>query len=419
MKPFKRYITEMLSPQEVQAELQGLGYSIKRVDGKQIDIIADGDRVGVLTDIAKRFKGRYNPKGSGSSIGRAEIPGGVVIFAKPRGGGSGAGSDVTRLTESAQCLYLAAHYYGKDYTGRTLKSVAKYVDVDEKIDNIINKLPDVWIKSCMLTAETFKKKHRGRFKFHRGSRWVDRLEKKWKALNKKEQAFSNLNKWSPADIYAVTQSFENETWSDCNSILELNAKMRKLFGSGDVIGISLKQVQGRAKYAIKNMTSDRATYEFKDLTIGLRGFFQSNDGYLMYNGGKIQFRTFGSTWQGEIKGTFANMGKISGGPITSTLNRVVGLSLKRQNEIVNKTEALIDEMYTFYKGLVDSPLSKDDFRKELDKKDQVFWVSKWLTAQLLYNINKLSKTKKDTAVGALISYAASESDLSGPYCKIS
>ena len=43
------------------------------------------------------------------------------------------------------------------------------------------------------------------YTFHRGSTFVNEIENKFKELNKAEKPkpFSDINKWSPADIYAV------------------------------------------------------------------------------------------------------------------------------------------------------------------------------------------------------------------------
>lgn len=405
---------------ELQLALVDLGYTIKKTSGKNIDIVVDGDRVGALTDIANKFKGKYNPKGGSSSIGRAELPGGLFVNAKPKGGGSGAGSDVTTLAESAQCVYCSAAWYGKDFTGNTFKAVQSGFNIDGSLEEIVNKLPDQWIKSCMLTAQKLKAQFGNkRFIFHRGSKWVDTLENHWKALNRVEKNFANLNKWSPADIYMVSEAGHKIDLTKAKTLVELNAMMMKAIQSEDIIGVSLKQVKGTATLAFKNVDSHRYTYSFESLTTGKRGFLMSGDSYVKFNGGEIQFRTFGSTWQGEIKGKNANMGKISGGPINSILKRN-GITLKEQNEIINKTPALMKEFYKWYKHFEGaSAISEEAFESTVNGKDQNWWVSKFLSAQLMYAMDTASKELKDKIVSSMIGYAASESELSGPYVKVS
>ena len=54
--------------------------------------------------------------------------------------GTGAGADVTELTESAQALYAAAKWKRtKDYDDTVLKSAASTTDVSENINNILKK----------------------------------------------------------------------------------------------------------------------------------------------------------------------------------------------------------------------------------------------------------------------------------------
>ena len=111
-----------------------------------------GDREGALRNIATKLKGRYNPNGGSSSVGRTEF-GSYYVEAKIKGGGgSGAGSDITKLAESAQCVYNAACYAKKPYTHAGLKGASAKYDVDEKIENVLTKLPDDWIASSKLVA---------------------------------------------------------------------------------------------------------------------------------------------------------------------------------------------------------------------------------------------------------------------------
>jgi hypothetical protein len=55
---------------------------------------------------------------------------------------------------------------------------------------------------------------------------------------------------------------------------------------------------------------------------------------------------------------------------------------------------------------------------QLSEKDQNWYLSKILTTQLIAIVENSTKDKKNEFVSALVNYAASESKLSGPYCKI-
>ena len=71
---------------------------------------------------------------------------------------SGGGAALTKLTESAQCVYaaIAAKKGGgissDDITKENIAAASSKFDVDEKIDNIINSLPEDWHASCIKGA---------------------------------------------------------------------------------------------------------------------------------------------------------------------------------------------------------------------------------------------------------------------------
>jgi len=342
-------------------KLESLGYKdIKDVSGSRLNVLIDSsDRVGALVELAKKLKGVYNPKGSGSSIGRTEVNSKWTIYVKTKGsGGSGAGAEATRLTESAQCVYCACRWRKLPYTEKNLRASILEAPTDEKINNIVKKLDDDWIRSCSSVAEIlFKKYGSKKYHFHRGDIWVDTLENHWKELNKKDPKFANLNKWSPADIYMTTVKGRQIDITKSKNILELNDILLKAYTSKDIIGVSLKKVGQSVNFAEKNITTQRPQYKFKDYITGKRGFFLSGDSYILYDGGEIQFRRFGTTWQGEIKGKFANMGKISGGPIANILKDEFKIDFIPQKDILERTDKNMKLFYSFYKDVETKPLS--------------------------------------------------------------
>jgi hypothetical protein len=408
------------SIEQLQQSLKDIGFDKQKVKKPKTVIVLTPDRVGALETTAKKLGGRYNPNGSGSSIGRTELQGGWKILAKSGSGGSGAGAAITKLTESAQCLYAASHYKRKGYTQSELSGCERYVDVDERFNNIYTKLSDEWIHSCILGAEKLKKKHPGNYTFHRGSSWVSKVERQWKICNDNSgKAFTNINKWSPADIWMTTSKGANIDLSSSNNLLELNTILREAYFSGDIIGVSLKKMKGTAKYKEVNVSDDRPDWRYVATTTGLRGFFMSGDGYLIFDGGKIQFRRFGRTWQGEIKGKNANMGKVSGGPIGTIMKSEFSINLTPQRQITNPNEKLMKQFYDNYSSIsYHSKMTYDNFAKEVQQKDFNWWISKWLTVELLAEIEKMNKADKNRVCSSMLNYASSQSKLSGPYVKL-
>jgi hypothetical protein len=416
---------------DLKTELDKFGYK-DLADGKTsktvvVQLPKGGDREGTLRDVAKklkRFGARYNPTGGQSSIGRTECTGSYFIECKIKGGGgSGAGSDITELAESAQCVYLAAKYKKNQYDHKTLAAVKANYDVSDTLKRINEKITDDWIESSKLGAELIAKKFPNSGKnyvAHRGSRWVDALENHWKKLNKEAgRPFTNLNKWSPADMYIVSTKGKTINLLNAKTLVELNTMMLDAYKSKDIVGISLKKMRGTAMLKELNVTRDRKTYEFQSSTTGLRGFFQSGDGYIMFNGGRAQFRRFGSIWQGELKGKNANMGKVSGGPVGALVKEYFGVDLIPQRVLTVANDETIDKFYEWYNLCDDTPkMDKQDFYKEVKAKNMNWFVSKIMTTQLMAIVAQATTKQRDAFTSGMVNYAASESILSGPYAKV-
>jgi hypothetical protein len=412
--------------------LSSMGYVFEKKGSKRLIIKTDKDRISVLKDLAAKISGaQYKNTLASSSVGGTVTKEGITILAKPlKSSGSGAGAAMTSLVESAQCLYCAAAWYGnKDYSPETLKKVSRYSLTTDSVEKIIKDLPSDWQDSSITVANTLYKNFAPKkYTFHKGSSWVDRLEKKFNSLNRIEKEFSNLNKWSPADIYCISQTALNENFSSANSILELNALLLKYVRSKDIIPVSLKKTMpGKASLKQINYSNDRSTYEIGNpiYTVGKRGFFDSKDVYMNFLEGEIQFRGFNTVdFQGEIKGKYASHGKVGGGIIRNIVKRNTGKLINMPREVADKYNrditSLYGEFYTYYsKVLGSSAISYEKFVVECSKKDLGWHVSKFIGTQMVYYIKSSPKAKLDAIIGSIIGYAASESEMSAPYIKVS
>jgi hypothetical protein len=340
------------------------------------------------------------------------------------GGGSGAGADVTKLGESAQAVYAQAKWAGsKTYSKEDIKKAYSQSDTDETLSNIETKLTEDWRISSMLGAEElFKNFKSKKYTFHRGSKWVNNLQDHWKKLNREEKAFTNLNKWSPADIYMLSLKGKSVDVTKAKNIVELNNIMLDNIKSKDIIGVSLKIMKGSAHLSYYNVDNKKKIIKFENYTTGTQGFFGGKDVYLYFTvEGKIQFRTFPETFQGEIKGKNANQGKLSYGPIQSVLRKMklpqlMDVKVLRSGLEKNDKE-IYDIFYANYKKYSkDNKLSIQDFIKETNMKGVSWCFSKFLGCQLIDIIT--TKKAQDSFVTEAISYASSSSDLSGPFVKI-
>lgn len=340
------------------------------------------------------------------------------------GGGSGAGADVTKLGESAQAVYAQARWTGsKTYNKDDIKKAYSQSDTDETLSNIELKLTEDWRNSSILGAEElFKNFKSKKYTFHRGSKWVNTLQDHWKKLNREEKAFTNLNKWSPADIYMISPKGEKVVVTKSKNIVELNNIMLDNIKSKDIIGVSLKIMKGSSHLSYYNVDNKKKIIKFENYTTGTQGFFGGKDVYLYFTvEGKIQFRTFPETFQGEIKGKNANQGKLSYGPIQSVLRKLKLpqlMDVKVLRSGLEKNDLKIYEIFyaNYKKYSKDNKLSIKEFIKENTEKGVSWSFSKFLGCQLIDII--ISKKAQDNFVTEAISYASSSSDLSGPFLKL-
>ena len=374
------------------------------------------------------------PKSKSSFTGtQVKTPSGILqlIYKPLRSGGSGAGAALTKLTEASQCLYAAIafglkrHITNADVTEENAKKFSSMFDTDEKTDSMLNDLPDVWIASCTLGAnklwDTFGGK--GKFVFHRGSKTVDRIENNFKRIKKLEGVRMDLNKWSPADIYIVSNNFDIKCLDEEKTILGLNQCMQERIENNTLIGVSLKKIVGSAKISLKNFFNDmKITRKYTGYTYS----DSSKDMYLLLdNNTKIQFRAFAGQnsltgWQGEVKGSQANQGKISLGPINMILKNhglptVPNNARTRVTSNSNEREKVFKEIEEGYKKYTSSRNPMDFIVRQQDS-----WLySKLQATQLLKIIENISnKEKQNQVLEDFYLYASSQSKYSAAYYKL-
>lgn len=362
------------------------------------------------------------------------------------GGGSGAGADITKLAESAQCLYCALVFHvfkrkmklDEVVTKANFQAAKRFIDTDESFERMISDLPDAWIKSSILGANLLYEKYRtSKFIFHRGSPTVDKIETAFKSINRVEGAFGDINKWSPADIYMVKPNKTPDKLLQEKTLKGLNGEMLKMYANKDIIGVSLKKMETTARYSEINVNKTKGTKSnigFKEQIIKANTsatLYDSMDVYIRWGDSpkdRIQFRSFGSGdgltgWQGELKGETANQGKVSLGPISFIVKQHSGVQLPTSASIANRVrqgdEKICTEMYDMAKKLgVNNLPSKNEHIKNCYEKDMKWRYSKYLGLTILTILNNTSKTKRDSIVEDIYFYAGSKSSFSAPYAKI-
>jgi len=356
----------------------------------------------------------------------------IVYKQATSGGGSGAGAAITELSESAQCWYTAVAFNGKlpsqDGFVAGVASIKQKCNTDATIEKIVKELTDDWVVNCIAVANYMKamaefKGGLRNFKFHRGGDVVDKISAMFISANRKDAMMANINKWSPADIWLFTVKGETAIKSapTDQTFASLNQIILALYESRDAIGVSLKKVGGDVHHEVFNLARNASNAAVKSHKVSDK----SKDGYLLFSykddpAMSIQFRSFSDTgsWQGELKGKYANGGKIGGGQVAAIFQRVTGIELGslNANAITKKVQAK------------DTSIEKNinTWAKELGVKlvpvsDQAndWKYSKYLTLELLATLKKQPAKHQEKFLREVIGYASSSTESSAVFIKIS
>jgi len=342
--------------------------------------LESGDLISAFTD-KKRYKPIFTTD-DGQKIKLNDI---LKTDMFGGGKGSGGGAENTAITECAQCIYAAAIFngvklnVGDSISGEEYGNYSTSFDVDVQLSKISESLSEDWIESSILIGNQLKKDlGTGKYIFHRGSGFVKEIEEKFKELNKAEKPkpFSNINKWSPADIWAVKSGVTFD-FSQYSTLGEWTNELKELYDKKDLVGISLKKAKGSVNTEEKNTTG----FIRRPVKYGgydkQKNFFSSKDFYIYLNKIKMQIRTFDELkgWQGEVKGRTASAGKIGGGILesimikNSTVTKFPYTNQQLKTLATKPTPTFLDELYQMYVGLVGKgAIDKDKFIQQASAK---------------------------------------------------
>ena len=301
-----------------------------------------------------------------------------------------------------------------------LRSTFTKVQVDAKLSEVLLG-DDQWIASSINTAKLLHKVlKKKQYTWHRGSQWVSKLEEVFKKLNREEKLFSNVNKWTPADIWAIARGAENKyNILEANSISELNNELMKAYAARDIMGISLKQAGKKLKLSQVNFRAPFVPPKFIKQTFGKRNFYGAKDGYLFGSGGfELQFRTF-PTFQCEIIGKKAKHGKVSYGGISDAMKDAVGRPLTNKKiveQLLKKNPVMFYEQ--FWKYYVMTSVKQSDSKEELianlEKKGFEWSVSKYMVLELFTSI----KGREQQVLDYIVRIAKSQTKNSAVHLKV-
>jgi len=453
--------------EDVMDALGGDDYSYYLFDVKNIEdktstkkvqialkvFVADTKRKEAVENIKGALDKNYpgitiNTKGTGLDIPIREKQV-IRIEVKPENSkGSGGGSAQTALVESAQCVYAAMRYYcpniekKKAFTTDDFKCGMQHCDVTSKLDEIMS-LGQEWQDSSWAGAnEIFSKVGGKGWTFVRGDAIIDDGAVK-NAFNrvKGQTNLSSEDKWNPADIWMVKDKtkvkkhLDKETTIDClnNALLQLSDP-----SIHQLVGISLKKIEGKPKMEEKNAVSpvvrkanEAAHFAKYDLTFdnGRKKDSHPMDVYLYYGKGtyeKFQARNFGGPtkgdWKLELKGKSAAQGKIQGKKVQELLKDAKFGTLPEYGGTDTWSKAkngkLDQEIYDLLvkykaKGLKNKETDLGWITKEAE---QAWKYSKYAGLKLLDWVS--THKDSDQIMKEIYLYASSQSDKSSVYWKL-
>ena len=423
--------------------------------------ISDADRISAESgDFITAFKKGRGHKSvfvtdAGDNIKLTDI---LKTAAFGGGRGSGGGAEQTGLMECAQCIYAAAIFKGAKLSeGGELDAsewgtYSSSFDVDYALDSIEDGFTQAWMDSSILIGNELKKNLKGtNYTWHRGSAFVKEIENKFKELNKAEKPkpFSDINKWTPADIWAVKNGVTFD-FNQFSTLGEYTNELKQLYDSQDLVGISLKFASGSVTTEEKNTTGFiRRPVAYKGY-VGQSDFFKSKDVYLKASSGEMQLRTFGDPWQGQITGLMAGGGKIGGGNIDYYFEQIykqniypTGGEKAMKGVVQSYTDDLKKDFWKLYhlcvfgetppkvspiisqgqwitqsKTSANNPTDEQEFYKLLDAKDGNWRYSKYMCLKTLEILLSGSEAKRNEFITQIWLYAASNTNQSSFFIKI-
>ena len=148
--------------------------------------------------------------------------------------------------------------------------------------------------------------------------------------------------------------------------------------------------------------------------------------YFKIGTGEVQFRAFNSTssWQGEIKGVAAAGGKIGGGNLNfyceKHMRRSIGGGLKGQGwRETPSNQVKLNDMYVLYKKYAKNPVDVKTFIAKCLELKGGFIFSKNMCLQFLDTFMSGTGAQRNAIATDIIRYAASNTDLSSFFVKVS
>ena len=384
----------------------------KAIQAKSNDVLKALEAAGNTTDdgahnrleriFSRKKPLKYITKSGTIDIGLSDIEK-TEMFGSNKG--SGGGAKGTALQESAAAWFSAVRFsvnndITQQPTDKQFDAVASLVSTDKSLDEIKEYLEErpEWVESCCATAnklyDKFGKKNG--YNWYRGGSFVDSINAHFKKVNTSYDTppFANLNKWTPADIWACECSFNKSEMRETTKFSSFNAYLKKAIDDEILFGISLKKTaSSEIKITEVNYDKSRPTFSFDSI---YAKSFESLDMWMYITGISVQFRDTsggsGLQWQGEAVGSKAKHGKIGGGVYSGILEEVTGQPLYTNIDLIKsdaRSGKLKDDVYALAETYTNKVVGAESGQKGV-------------RLQRIEDVTKLSGREKEEKLKAMI-----------------
>ena len=384
----------------------------KAIQAKSNDVLKALEAAGNTTDdgahnkleriFSRKKPLKYITKSGTIDIGLSDIEK-TEMFGSNKG--SGGGAKGTALQESAAAWFSAVRFsvnndITQQPTDKQFDAVASLVSTDKSLDEIKEYLEErpEWVESCCATAnklyDKFGKKNG--YNWYRGGSFVDSINAHFKKVNTSYDTppFANLNKWTPADIWACECSFDKSEMRETTKFSSFNAYLKKAIDDEILFGISLKKTAS-SEIQIKEINYDKSRPTFSFDSIYAKSF-ESLDMWMYITGISVQFRDTsgggGLQWQGEAVGSKAKHGKIGGGVYSGILEEVTGQPLYTNIDLIKsdaRSGKLKDDVYALAETYTNKVVGAESGQKGV-------------RLQRIEDVTKLSGREKEEKLKAMI-----------------
>jgi len=384
----------------------------KAIQAKSNDVLKALEAAGNTTDdgahnrleriFSRKKPLKYITKSGTIDIGLSDIEK-TEMFGSNKG--SGGGAKGTALQESAAAWFSAVRFsvnndITQQPTDKQFDAVASLVSTDKSLDEIKEYLEErpEWVESCCATAnklyDKFGKKNG--YNWYRGGSFVDSINAHFKKVNTSYDTppFANLNKWTPADIWACECSFDKSEMRETTKFSSFNAYLKKAIDDEILFGISLKKTaSSEIKITEVNYDKSRPSFSFDSI---YAKSFESLDMWMYITGISVQFRDTsggsGLQWQGEAVGSKAKHGKIGGGVYSGILEEVTGQPLYTNIDLIKsdaRSGKLKDDVYALAETYTNKVVGAESGQKGV-------------RLQRIEDVTKLSGREKEEKLKAMI-----------------